>query len=275
MSDKYKPDRPVFCGNFEYDANPRDVERLFDRFGPIERLDMKTGFAFVFMKDRRDGDDAIRALDGQEFGVRRRRLRVEWAKGDGEVKKREDVRRKVTAANETLFVVNFDPDQCRERDLERHFGEYGRLRRVQIKRNYGFVQYEKVEDATEALRACNHSRLMGRTITVEYVAREADGRPLEDELRRPAPRRSPTPPPRRRRRRRDSFSPDDRDRRRRSRSPEERDRRSRGSPERRRSPTPANRDERMDERDPSPRQNSHSPSTEPMQGTENGREASV
>ncbi len=82
MSDKYKPDRPVFCGeprrwrlqtsschaglqlrsrprtagihaveahvehtagNFEYDANPRDVERLFDRFGPIERLDMKTG----------------------------------------------------------------------------------------------------------------------------------------------------------------------------------------------------------------------------------------
>ena len=32
---------------------------------------------------------------------------------------------------------------------------------MQIKRNYGFVQYEKVEDATEALRACNHSRLMG------------------------------------------------------------------------------------------------------------------
>ena len=53
--------------------------------------------------------------------------------GDGEVKKREDVRRKVTAANETLFVVNFDPDQCRERDLERHFGEYGRLRRVQVR----------------------------------------------------------------------------------------------------------------------------------------------
>lgn len=48
------------------------------------------------------------------------------------MKKREDVRRKVTAANETLFVVNFDPDQCRERDLERHFGEYGRLRRVQV-----------------------------------------------------------------------------------------------------------------------------------------------
>lgn len=38
--------------------------------------------------------------------------------------------------------------------------EYG-LVCMQIKRNYGFVQYEKVEDATEALRACNHSRLMG------------------------------------------------------------------------------------------------------------------
>jgi hypothetical protein len=33
----------VFCGNFEYDASERDVQRLFERFGPVERIDMKTG----------------------------------------------------------------------------------------------------------------------------------------------------------------------------------------------------------------------------------------
>jgi splicing factor, arginine/serine-rich 4/5/6 len=38
------------------------------------------------------------------------------------------------------FVVNFDVERTRERDLERHFEQYGRLRRVQIKRNYAFVQ---------------------------------------------------------------------------------------------------------------------------------------
>ena len=35
----------LLSGNFEYDAHPREVERLFDKYGPLERVDMKTGEA--------------------------------------------------------------------------------------------------------------------------------------------------------------------------------------------------------------------------------------
>ena len=42
---RYRVDRPVFCGNFQYDASPREIERMFDRYGPIDRVDMKTGKA--------------------------------------------------------------------------------------------------------------------------------------------------------------------------------------------------------------------------------------
>lgn len=38
------------------------------------------GFAFVYMEDERDAEDAIRRLDQYEFGRNRRRLRVEWTK---------------------------------------------------------------------------------------------------------------------------------------------------------------------------------------------------
>jgi arginine/serine-rich splicing factor 4/5/6 len=38
------------------------------------------GFAFVYMDDERDAEDAIRGLDNSEFGRQRRRLCVEWAK---------------------------------------------------------------------------------------------------------------------------------------------------------------------------------------------------
>ncbi|CAI5527314.1 unnamed protein product [Closterium sp. Naga37s-1] len=69
--------RAVYCGNFEYEA------RQSEHICPIP------GFAFVYMDDERDGDDAIRALDGMEFGRQRRRLRVEWARGEGPVKQRE------------------------------------------------------------------------------------------------------------------------------------------------------------------------------------------
>ena len=38
------------------------------------------GFAFIYMEDERDAEDAIRALDRSEFGRKGRRLRVEWTK---------------------------------------------------------------------------------------------------------------------------------------------------------------------------------------------------
>lgn len=39
-----------------------------------------TGFAFIYMEDERDAEDAIRKLDRIEFGRKGRRLRVEWTK---------------------------------------------------------------------------------------------------------------------------------------------------------------------------------------------------
>ncbi|KAL2892303.1 Serine/arginine-rich splicing factor RS40 [Bienertia sinuspersici] len=40
------------------------------------------GFAFVYMEDEKDADDAIKRLDRAEFGRKGRRLRVEWTKQD-------------------------------------------------------------------------------------------------------------------------------------------------------------------------------------------------
>ena len=33
----------LFVGNFDYEAHPRDVEKLIDRYGDVERIDMKMG----------------------------------------------------------------------------------------------------------------------------------------------------------------------------------------------------------------------------------------
>lgn len=35
--------RPVYCGNFEYDARQSEIERLFKEYGRVDRVDMKTG----------------------------------------------------------------------------------------------------------------------------------------------------------------------------------------------------------------------------------------
>lgn len=166
--------RPIFCGNFEYDARESEIERIFKKYGKVDRVDMKAGFAFVYMEDEVDAKDAIRALDNLEFGEQKRLLRVEWAKkNDGPSRKRAERRRDLSSEpSKTLFVINFDPANTSVRDLENHFEAYGQLIRVHIHKNFAFVEYESQEAATTALERTHKSKIMGREITVEYAVRE-------------------------------------------------------------------------------------------------------
>ncbi|KAL2536468.1 Serine/arginine-rich splicing factor RS40 [Forsythia ovata] len=170
--------KPIFCGNLDFDARQSDVERLFRRYGRVERVDVKSGFAFVYMEDERDAEDAIRRLDRIEFGRKGHRLRVEWTKQERGGRRPDNSRR--SSANskpsKTLFIINFDPINTRTRDLERHFESYGRISNVRIRRNFGFVQFELQEDATRALEATHMSKLMDRVISVEYAIRDDDER---------------------------------------------------------------------------------------------------
>ncbi|XP_057526779.1 serine/arginine-rich splicing factor RS41-like isoform X1 [Amaranthus tricolor] len=166
--------RPIFCGNFDFEARSSDLERLFRRYGKVDRVDMKSGFAFVYMDDERDAEYAIRALDRSEYGRKGRRLRVEWTKHERGGRKPVSSRRPPnTRPSKTLFVINF-PYDTKTRDLERHFEPYGKILNVRIRRNFAFVQYESQEDATKALDATNLSKLFDRVISVEYASRDDD-----------------------------------------------------------------------------------------------------
>eukprot|EP01102_Stenamoeba_stenopodia_P022821 TRINITY_DN964_c0_g3_i2.p1 TRINITY_DN964_c0_g3~~TRINITY_DN964_c0_g3_i2.p1 ORF type:complete len:167 (-),score=46.72 TRINITY_DN964_c0_g3_i2:582-1082(-) len=72
--------------------------------------------------------------------------------------------------NRTLFVVSFDPYETRERDLRNAFEPFGNVVRVDLRRNYAFVEFETVESASEALKNLNGSKLLDREITVEFCA---------------------------------------------------------------------------------------------------------
>lgn len=98
-------------------------------------------------------------------------LRAEFARGDGRVKKKEDERRKKITPNETLFVVNFHEETTKREDLQMLFEPYGELVRIDMKRNYAFVQFKTIDEAIRAKDATNGGKLDQSEITVEYVAR--------------------------------------------------------------------------------------------------------
>ncbi|KAL8162443.1 hypothetical protein V2J09_013932 [Rumex salicifolius] len=165
--------RPVFVGNFGYDTRQWELERLFLKYGRVDRIDMKLGYAFVYFEDDRDGADAIHYLDNMPFGHDRRHLSVEWARGE----KGKDVSKMGNQRpTKTLFVINFDPIETRVRDLEKHFETYGKIVNARIRRNFAFVQFETQEEATRALECTHLSKLLDRVISVEYALRDDDER---------------------------------------------------------------------------------------------------
>ncbi|XP_076955726.1 serine/arginine-rich splicing factor RS31-like [Bidens hawaiensis] len=164
--------KPVFCGNFEYETRESDLEKLFGRYGRVERVDMKSGYAFIYFEDERDAEDAIHALDNSSFGYDRRRLSVEWARG--ERNRNRDGSKSVAnqRPTKTLFIINFDPVRTRVHDIERHFEPYGKVLNVRIRRNFAFVQFETQEEATKALECTHMSKILDRVVSVEYALRD-------------------------------------------------------------------------------------------------------
>jgi RNA recognition motif-containing protein len=54
------------------------------------------------------------------------------------------------------------------------FEPFGKLLRIDLKRNYAFVQFQSIAEATAAKEATNGGKLDQSVLTVEYVARQRD-----------------------------------------------------------------------------------------------------
>lgn len=40
--------KPIFCGNLDYDSRQSDIERLFGKYGNVQRVDLKSGEFFPY-----------------------------------------------------------------------------------------------------------------------------------------------------------------------------------------------------------------------------------
>jgi RNA recognition motif-containing protein len=153
----FNSDRPLFVGNLPPDATVRELESVFEKYGTVKRVDLKTGFAFVYLDG--DANEAVRNEDNHAFYNTDRRMRVEVARGDGDVKRfeifitfgfiqmcilcnvfvfistrREEKRKRASLTNptDTLFVVNYDPSTTSKSTLQDLFDKHGEVLEVSL-----------------------------------------------------------------------------------------------------------------------------------------------
>jgi len=80
----------LFVGNLSFDTTENDLQDLFEQYGSIREVSLVSdrmtgrsrGFAFVTFSNAAEGQAAITALEGKEFGGRSLTVNEARPKGD-------------------------------------------------------------------------------------------------------------------------------------------------------------------------------------------------
>ena len=80
----------LFVGNLSFDITENDLQVLFEEYGTVTEVSLvndrvtgrSRGFAFVTFSNAAEGQAAVRALEGKEFGGRNLTVNEARPKGD-------------------------------------------------------------------------------------------------------------------------------------------------------------------------------------------------
>ncbi|WAQ90804.1 hypothetical protein PtA15_13A203 [Puccinia triticina] len=93
----------------------------------------------------------------------------------------------MASAGRRLYIGRIPPDATRT-DVEKYFGRYGTLMDVRIMAGFGFLEYDSVRDAEDAVHDLNGRDFMGERLIVEF-AKAPRGRDMHSGGHSGGPRR--------------------------------------------------------------------------------------
>jgi len=128
-------------GNVSHQTRKGDIEELFEKYGPIVEITLKSNFAFVEYDDARDAEDAFHKLDGAKLNENR--ITVEFSHSDrnrrngnrggsggrSSYRKGRNPYSKYSPPRNTEYrlIVEHLPNNCQWRDLKDHFRKIGEV----------------------------------------------------------------------------------------------------------------------------------------------------
>ncbi|KAG6667368.1 flowering time control protein FPA-like isoform X1 [Carya illinoinensis] len=150
------PSNNLWVGNLASDVTDSDLMDLFARYGALDSVTTYSlrSYAFVFFKRIEDAKAAKEALQGVE--LRGNPVKIEFARPAKPCK--------------SLWVGGISPMVSKE-ELEEEFHNFGKIEDFKFlrDRNTAFVEYLRLEDASQAMRNMNGKRLGGDQIRVDFL----------------------------------------------------------------------------------------------------------
>ncbi|KAJ0034484.1 hypothetical protein Pint_25851 [Pistacia integerrima] len=150
------PSNNLWVGNLSADTNDADLMDLFIKYGALDSVTTYSSrsFAFVYFKRVEDAKAAKDALQGTS--LRGNPLKIEFARPAKPCK--------------NLWVGGISPTVSKE-ELEEEFLKFGKIEDFKFlrDRNTAFVEYFRLEDASQAMKNMNGKQIGGEQIRVDFL----------------------------------------------------------------------------------------------------------
>ncbi|KAI1699086.1 RNA recognition motif domain-containing protein [Ditylenchus destructor] len=184
----------IYVKNFAQELDTEKLQNLFEQFGAITSAVAVTdesgnsrGFGFVCFENPEHAEKAVATMNDYQLPGTTRKLTVcrlqTKNERQAELKRRHDqlkLERMQSYHGVNLFVKNLD-DTITDDALRQNFEPYGPLISVKIMCNdngvskgFGFVCFEKPDDATKAVMEMNNKMLRSKPLYVALAQRKED-----------------------------------------------------------------------------------------------------
>jgi len=169
---------PLYVGDLDENIHEEYLYDIFQKYGPLHFVRImrdsgtgkSRGYAFVNFVNPRDAETAKQHAQYEKLG--RKHIRIMFKRNVREI-----------PADANIFIKNIDTNAT-VKDLHEHFKQTtGNIISVKVNtdnegRNlgYGYVQYEKPEDALDAIKQLNNSKLKEKEIELSiFLPRDKRG----------------------------------------------------------------------------------------------------
>ncbi|XP_064619651.1 serine/arginine-rich splicing factor 1-like [Lineus longissimus] len=171
------PSSNVYVGNLPPYVREGDLEEVFDAYGHIVKIELKTmrgpPFAFIEFEDPRDAEDAVH--DGNRLVMEGFRLKVEFPKGPFNSRGRGGFRggfagRGPPRRSMYRVTVTDLPPSGSWQDLKDHMREAGDVLFTDVDSSCrGIVEFEKADAMNYAIRNLDGSRFTSHEGEESYI----------------------------------------------------------------------------------------------------------
>jgi len=184
----------VYVKNFSDKLDDSKLRELFEKYGPIisctvmrDHEGKSRGFGFVSFEEPEDAEKAVNELDG--YPIPDSELKLTVCRAQKKAEREAELSRVYEALKSeriqryqgvNLYVKNLD-DSVDSDELRRNFEAHGAITSAKVmlddngrSKGFGFVCFEKPDDATKAVVEMNNRMLNGKPLYVALAQRKED-----------------------------------------------------------------------------------------------------